>query len=201
MLMTYSTVFMGVFFAVVTPLTLIANRERFRTTLRVLVISGATSIIFYLLMFLFTGFNLLEAAWASIGKDEASMGTGYETFGRYLHLGFANLFAFFIGVGVPMIVLWLRQAIRLIRFPQLRSISDVYVISYVIALFIIAFSTLYTMEVERIWIFMAPFVVIPAAKYLHDRCNQEGNARSFYWVVGLLCVQLVLAEVTLYTYW
>ena len=52
------------------------------------------------------------------------------------------------------------------------------------------------MEVERVWIFMVPFIIIPVAKYL----SQRGIA-DFYWVAGLLCLQLVLFEVTLYTYW
>ena len=59
--MTYSTVFIGLFFSVVMLLTLIVDRNRFRRTLTLLLIAGVTFIAFYLLMFLFTGFNLIEA--------------------------------------------------------------------------------------------------------------------------------------------
>ncbi|MDE0553891.1 MAG: hypothetical protein OXI24_06740, partial [Candidatus Poribacteria bacterium] len=58
------------------------------------------------------------------------------------------------------------------------------------------FSTLFTMEVERIWIFMVPFFVIPVAKYLVDR-----SISDLYWVGGILTVQLIVGEVLLYTYW
>ena len=68
MLMTYSTVFLGLFFNVVMLLTLIVDRSRFRRTLTLLLIAGVTFSAFYLLMFLFTGFNLIEALQASIRK-------------------------------------------------------------------------------------------------------------------------------------
>ena len=196
MLMTYSTVFIGLFFGVVMLLTLILDRIRFRRTLTLLVIAGVTFIAFYLLMFLVTGFNLLEALQASIRKDRATLGTGYETMGLYLNLSVGNLFAFLIGVGIPMTTVWLRQVVLTIRDRRRGVPIDIYVIGYLISLLVIAFSTLFTMEVERIWIFMSPFIIIPVAKHLSQR-----NITDFYWVTGLSCLQLVLFEVTLYTYW
>ena len=195
-LMTYSTVFIGLFFSVVMLLTLIVVRTGFRRILTLLLIAGITFTVFYLLMFLFTGFNLLEAVQASIKKDREALGTGYETIGLYLHLSVGNLFAFLIGIGIPMTTVWLRQVVRTIRDGRSGVPIDIYVIGYLISLLLIAFSTLFTMEVERVWIFMAPFILIPVAKYL----SQRGIA-DFYWIAGLSCLQLVLFEVTLYTYW
>ena len=196
LLMTYSTVFIGLFFNVVMLLTLIVDRSRFRRTLTLLVIAGVTCIAFYLLMFLFTGFNLIEALQASIRKDKEALGTGYETIGLYLHLSVGNLFAFLIGVGIPITTVWLRQIVKTIREERRGDPIDIYVVGYLISLLAIAFSTLFTMEVERVWIFMSPFIIIPVAKHL----SQRGLA-DLYWVAGLSCLQLVLFEVTLYTYW
>ena len=196
LLMTYSTVFIGLFFNVIMLLTLIVNRKGFRRILTLLSIAGVTFIAFYLLMFLFTEFNLLEALQASIRKDRAALGTGYETIELYLHLSVGNLFAFLIGVGIPMTTVWLRQVVQTIRDKQRGEPIDIYIVGYLISLLAIAFSTLFTMEVERIWIFMAPFILIPVAKHL----SQRGLA-DFYWVAGLSCLQLVLFEATLYTYW
>ena len=74
MLMTYSTVFIGLFFNVAMLLTLIVDRKEFRRILTLLLIAGVTFTAFYLLIFLFTGFNLLEALQASIRKDRGSTG-------------------------------------------------------------------------------------------------------------------------------
>ena len=196
LMMTYSTVFIGLFFSVIMLFTLILNRNRFRRILTLLLIAGVTFAAFYLLMFLFTGFNLIEALQASIRKDRARLGTGYETIGLYLHLSVGNLFAFLIGVGIPMTTVWLRQVVRTIRDKRRGEPIDIYIVGYLISLLVIAFSTLFTMEVERIWIFMAPFIVIPVAKYICQR-----GIADFYWVAGLSCLQLVLFEVMLYTYW
>ena len=196
LLMTYSTVFIGLFFNVVMLLTLIVDRNRFRRTLTLLLIASVTLIAFYLLMFLFTGFNLIEALQASIRKDKEALGTGYETIGQYFHLSIGNLFAFLIGVGVPMTTVWLRQVVGAIWDGARGKPIDIYVIGYLISLLVIAFSTLFTMEVERVWIFMSPFIIIPVAKHLSQR-----NITDLYWVAGLSCLQLVLFEVTLYTYW
>lgn len=201
MLMTYSTVFIGLFMGSVGLLTLITNREQFTQLLKVILIAAGAFAVFYLLLFLITGFNLLEAMWASIKKDERGMGTGYETIGRYFHLSFANLFAFLIGIGIPITTVWIRQIVATIRRARTGSALDTYVVGYLVALLAITFSTLFTMEVERIWIFMVPFIVIPVAKYLHERCEQRQRSSDFYWVAGLLCLQLILFEVTLYTYW
>lgn len=195
MFMTFSTVFIGLFFGVVTLLTLMMDRKRFKGVLTALFIAGAAFTGFYLLMFALTRFNLLDVLMAAIEKDENLMGTGYESISRYFHVSIANLFAFLIGIGIPITIVWSNQTPRMFRR------RDIYAIGYFISLLVIAFSTLYTMEVERIWLFMAPFVVIPVAKYLRDLCDDQRSTSPFYWVAGLLCLQLTLFEATLYTYW
>ena len=195
MFMTFSTVFIGLFFGVVTLLTLMMDRKRFKGMLTITLISGAAFAGFYLLMFGLTGFNLIEVLLAAIEKDENLMGTGYESITRYFHVSIANLFAFLIGIGIPITIVWMKQ------IPGMFRRRDIYAISYFVSLLVIAFSTLYTMEVERIWIFMAPFVVIPVAKHLRELCDNQQSVSPFYWVAGLLYLQLILFEVTLYTYW
>ena len=211
MFMTYSTVIVGVFLCVVPLL----ERKRFVQYLKILLFAGAGFIGFYLLIFILTGFRPIEALVAAIKKDEMGMGTGYETVGRYLHLSFANLFAFLIGVGIPITLVWLRQVVSAIkewRQGALASVPegidrrtpwilyheklDVFVIGFLLTLLYFTFSTLFTMEVERIWILMVPFFVIPVAKHLAARPISD-----LYWVAGILTVQLLVMEVLLYTYW
>ena len=211
MFMTYSTVVVGVFLCVVALL----ERKQFGQYLKVLLFAALGFISFYLLLYVLTGFRPIEALWAAIKKDEAGMGTGYESIGRYFHLSFANLFAFLIGVGLPITAVWLRQIVSTIRewrqnthaagqgssgtrMPWILRLeaSDTFVIGFLITLLYFTFSTLFTMEVERIWIFMVPFFVIPVAKHLTTRPMSD-----LYWVAGILVVQLIVSEVLLYTYW
>ena len=211
MFMTYSTVVVGVFLCVVALL----ERKQFGQYLKVLLFAAVGFIGFYLLLYVLTGFRPIEALWAAIKKDEAGMGTGYESIGRYFHLSFANLFAFLIGVGLPITTVWLREVVVAVKeWRQNTRTSeperpgthvlwvfrhdalDGFILGFVITLLYFTFSTLFTMEVERIWIFMVPFFVIPVAKHLTARPISD-----FYWVAGILTVQLIVGEVLLYTYW
>ena len=211
MFMTYSTVVVGVFLCVIPLL----ERKRFVQYLKVLLFAASGFIGFYVLLFVLTGFRPIEALVAAIAKDELGMGTGYESLDRYLHLSFANLFAFLIGVGLPITTVWLRRVVSAIAEwrRDARSVGqegygtgapwilrheklDGFVIGFLITLLFFTLSTLFTMEVERIWIFMVPFFVIPVAKYLVGRPISD-----FYWVVGVLIAQLIVSEVLLYTYW
>ena len=211
MFMTYSTVVVGVFLCVVALL----ERQRFLQYLKVLLFASSGFIGFYLLLFVLTGFRPIEALWAAIKKDETGMGSGYESIERYLHLSFANLFAFLIGVGLPITTVYLRQLVAAIREWRQNALAseqgigeprtpwllrhenlDTFIIGFLITLLYFTFSTWFTMEVERIWIFMVPFFVIPVAKHLTARPMSD-----LYWVAGILVTQLIVGEVLLYTYW
>ena len=212
MFMTYATVVVGVFLCVVALL----ERKQFVQYLKVLLFAASGFIGFYLLLFVLTGFRPIEALWAAIKKDEMGMGTGYESIERYFHLSFANLFAFLIGVGLPITMVWLREVVVSVKVwrqntrasePESTGIRlpwilrhdealDTFVIGFLITLLFFTFSTLFTMEVERIWIFMVPFFVIPVAKHLTARPISD-----LYWVAGILVGQLILGEALLYTYW
>ena len=211
MFMTYSTVVIGVFLCVIALL----ERKRFVEYLKVLAFAATGFIGFYLLLFILTDFQPIEALWTAIKQDETGMGTGYESIDIFFHLSFANLFAFLIGVGIPITTVWIRQLVSSVQEwkqhstgPELENNqtripwifcpgkSDTFVIGFLITLLFFTFSTLFTMEVERIWIFMVPFFVIPVAKYLTARPRSD-----LYWVASLLVVQLIISEVLLYTYW
>ncbi|MYF55896.1 glycosyltransferase family 39 protein [Candidatus Poribacteria bacterium] len=211
MFMTYSTVVIGVFLCVIPLL----ERKRFVQYLKMLAFAATGFIGFYFILSVLTDFQPFEALWLSIKKDERGMGTGYESINRYLHLSFANLFAFLIGVGIPITTVWLRQMVKSVKDWKQNSVltenenseergswllrteeSDTFNIGFLMTLLFFTFSTLFTMEVERIWIFMVPFFVIPVAKYLTERPRSD-----FFWVSGMLVLQLILMEVLLNTYW
>ena len=63
-----------------------------------------------------------------------------------------------------------------------------FLLAYVSSLIPIGFSTLYTAETERIWIFMAPFILIPTAKHLKKHIDLRQNHRIF--TLPLFCFLL-----------
>ena len=76
-----------------------------------------------------------------------------------------------------------------------------FLLAYVSTLIPIGFSTLYTAETERIWIFMAPFILIPTAKHLKRHIDLQKNHRIFYITITLLFFQTVVFEIFLNTLW
>ena len=197
MLMNYTTVVIGIFFIIVIIITFFSEREKLKTILIALAIAGGTFILFYLFLYLWARYNFFSALWMSYKKDEGGMGTGYESLGRYLHVSIANLFAFLIGVGIPLTTLWLHEiTAEFRRITRLRKI-DVYILAGALLLLVTAFSTLFTLEVERIWIFLTPFIIIPTAKRLYEK----HRLWEFYAVMGFLCVNILIYEVFFYTYW
>lgn len=193
--MTYATFFIGVYLAIALLLTLALDRRRFLNMLVVLVVAAASFAIFYVLFFLAIDFNLIEAMQASVKRARAMMGHGFKSTGQYLHLGLGNLLAFLFGAGVSLMVAWGMGCVEALRgCIRNRRACDIYVLAFPVSLVIIAFSGLFHLEVERIWLFMVPFLVIPAAKFVNGLCTNGSGMFPFYWVTGTLAVQLVAAE-------
>jgi 4-amino-4-deoxy-L-arabinose transferase-like glycosyltransferase len=199
--MTYATVLVGLVLGVVLVANSVVSRRAFRKQMRIVLTASCVFAVFYLALFLATGFSLIEAALASVAYDSALDGTGHETVPNYLHRSVANLVAFLIGIGVPVAVLWLRQVRNTVGRLGDGTADAVFVASCFVSVLIMSFSTLFTLEVERVWLFMSPLVVIPAAKYLYDRCEETQCLGPFRWTVVLLALQLLVSEICLDTYW
>ena len=197
MLMNYTTVVIGIFLIIVSIITFFAEREKFRITLKALFIAGGAFAFFYLFLYVWARYSIFSALSAAYKKDESGMGTGYESLGRYLNISIANLFAFLIGVGVPLTTVWLHEITAEIRRAIRSREVEVFILAGLLTLIVASFSTLFTLEVERIWIFMVPFMVVPAAKRLYEKHLPW----EFYAVAGLLCVNMLIYEVFFYTHW
>jgi len=223
MFLTFATTFLGVYFIILTSFTYINNKKAVRNHITTLCVSGGTFCLVYLLMYLTTGYNAVACLMEAVYIDEhgsahhSGLGTGYETLSRYLFISTTNLFAFFSCLGAITVTLWTRELIGTIQqIPSLKfkesntedqadqestSESLNFLLAYVSALIPIGFSTLYTAETERIWMFMAPFILIPTAKHLKKHIDQQKKHRIFYITITLLFAQTVVFEIFLNTLW
>jgi hypothetical protein len=207
MFLTFATTFLGVYFIALTTLAFFWERERFKDYLTALLISGGTFCTVYLLMYRLTGYNILACLDMAIEIDEkgslhhSGCGTGYETLSRYLFISGTNLFAFFSGIGVPTTALWLREAVDAVQKAFSKRRFSIFLLAYIMTLIPIAFSTLYTAETERIWMFMAPFVLIPAAGNLEGYIERTGRRWMLYVVISILYLQTLALEILINTLW
>ena len=223
MFLTFATTFLGVYFITLTGFTYINNKKAFKNHVTMLCVSGCTFCLVYLLMYVTTGYNAISCLMGAIYIDEhgsvhhGGLGTGYETLSRYLFISATNFFAFFSCLGAITVTLWTRELIGTIQqIPSLKfkgrnmekqedqestSESLNFLLAYVSTLIPICFSTLYTAETERIWIFMAPFILIPTAKHLKRHIDLQKNHQIFYITITLLFFQTVVFEIFLNTLW
>ncbi|MEI6971994.1 MAG: glycosyltransferase family 39 protein [bacterium] len=202
MFMSYTSFFIGLFFAVTLAFTLLLDRRRFAEMLTVLIVAATVFAICYVLLFLTTDFSIIDALNAAVNKDHSMMGKHGTSPDQYLNMGMANLAAFLAGVGFSLAVAWWKECTASLRACVTgRSVCDIYVLAFPVALLTISYANLFHSEVERIWIFMVPFLVIPAAKYLHNLCSSRASLLPFYWVAITMAVQLLAMEAILKFPW
>ncbi len=70
-----------------------------------------------------------------------------------------------------------------------------------LTLLVAALAPIYTLEVERIWMFLVPLAVIPVAGALFDQERGHAQLRGTLAVAVLLAAQTLLTEALLGTYW
>jgi 4-amino-4-deoxy-L-arabinose transferase-like glycosyltransferase len=199
--MTYTASFLALYFAVTAVLAFFLDRPRFRRIVRIVPIAALSALAFYTVLFLTTGYDPVAALRRSMWANDELVGSGHATLGQYLQVSGANLTAFLVGIGLPLVVVWLRQVRIAVARARAGEEADLFVLAFPIALLIITFSALYTLETERIWMFMAAFLTVAAARYLEGRQREGAGEGPFYWTAGLLALQVVLMETFSDTLW
>ena len=89
-------------------------------------------------------------------------GRGHSSLRQSLHFIAANLIAFLFCAGLPTAILWAKQVFRELR-TSTSSRGRWLTLSFALTLLILDLAPLYTLETERIWLFMVPFLAIGAA--------------------------------------
>ena len=200
MFMTFATTFLGVYFISLTTVTFWANRKDFTNHVAVLIISGGTFCLTYLSMYLAAEYNILKNLQMAMEVDSSGIGTGYESALRYFLVSGTNLFGFFSMLGITTTTLWIRELWNTSQ-NLLAKKNSIFLVAYVLTLVPMIFSTLYLTETERIWLFMAPFILIPAAKNLREYIDEKQSNWLLYIVVTILFVQTLAFEVFIDTIW
>jgi methylthioxylose transferase len=168
--------------------------ERRRTLLAVALVGSLAGCAAFGALLWATGYDVWRALPVQSAFNRDFMGQDVLRVSQYVNLSIANLMAFLVGLGVPLVCLTLRGLTRAAQHPAAR---DTLLLATSGALGLAAFSSIYSLEVERIWLFLTPLLALSAARTL---ASAEG-AREFGEAVGLSCVLLWLMEAALVTAW
>jgi hypothetical protein len=192
--MTYTASFLLLFFGVIAVLAFFTDRPRFRRILRIVPLAALTGLAFYGALYLAFGYDPLAALQRAVWANNELVGTGHGTLVQYVRVSLSNLFAFLFGMGFALDAVWLLQVGAAAARARAGEETDLFVLAFPIALLVITFSALYTLEVERIWMFMALMLTLAAGRYLDERQRRGGGDAAFYWTAGLLGLQVIATE-------
>ncbi|HVX62227.1 MAG TPA: glycosyltransferase family 39 protein [Pirellulales bacterium] len=204
-LMTFSASFLALWGVVVLALTALGDRERLANAAMGLVTAVATAALIYSGLYLWSGydpFDVLHAAFG--GQDEIMGGRGHSSLRQSLHFMAANLIAFLFCAGLPTAILWAKQVYRELR-TSTSSRGRWLTLSFALTLLILDLAPLYTLETERIWLFMVPFLAIGAAARLTVERANESTSQELSPQAGaalvLLAGQTIVMELLLDWFW
>jgi hypothetical protein len=165
-----------------------------------LVYAGFTFGVVYYLIYLLTGYNVIDVFRTVVRLNAAYRASVYIDPPHYFHVSVANLAAFLIGVGAISTALWCREIFHAWSHWSARS-TDFVQPAFALAILLLAFAAIFAMETERVWLFLMPFPILAAARQMerHQREHSRSNAWSI--VLILLFGQTFATQLILYTYW
>jgi len=179
---------------------LIVDRCKFWPMTLSLALSGMVVIVWFVAIYLLSGFDYLACLRASRFYDHFAMRTNSMTPGRYFDISFCNLIAFLIGIGFPAIVLWWKQITSSLKSLSAWVKPDRFSAAGVICILAFSFAKLFTHETERIWLFFLPPALLGAAAWI-NRTDEQQQEPLLEWAMVLLFAQTWLMQILLYTIW
>ncbi|MBM3211098.1 glycosyltransferase family 39 protein [Candidatus Poribacteria bacterium] len=209
MIMNFTTTTLGIYFFLLAVVTYFREKtslndnvnRNFHRHLRTMFITAGVVIVIYILLYIGPRYSVITNLRNATARDRYMMGTGHETIERYIFICLANLFAFFTFVGFPTTALWIRESLGTIRDAYRRVRFDSFLITYILMFAAVALSTLFTLEVERVWLYMLPFIVIPAGRNIVKYIEKSQKNWLIYTTTFFLWIQTILFELFMDTRW
>ncbi|HVA48131.1 MAG TPA: glycosyltransferase family 39 protein [Pirellulales bacterium] len=200
-LMTFSASVVELWAVVALVLTAFCDPTRLRNTLVALAAAAVSSVLFYAVLNAWSGYDPLAVLRQAFeGQHEITNGRGHSTLRQSVHFAVTNFVAFAFCSGLPIVLLWLRQSVR--EIPLATSSSARWLLlSFLVTLVGIDVAPLYTLETERIWIFLVGFMAIGAAAHLNRTACRLDASPLVTAALLLQAGQTVLMEVLFEWVW
>lgn len=159
-LLSFSVSFVGVLLAVQALIGLGVGAYRWRRVLA----AGFLSVLAFVGVFValdrLAGFDLATCLRQSIDNNQAGMSPSFDAWPRYLLRSTGNLLAYVGSLGPALVAFAAAGALGLRSLPPAQKAM---VLAAVVTPVIAAFSGLYFMETERIWLFFTPVLAVAGA--------------------------------------
>src|SRR5438874_125027 len=141
---TYASITLVVLFVIWSILQFFTDSKRAKTAFQILAVAGITLALLFAVTYFAWGFNILACAKASIAFDAQRM---QPQRAAYWDVSVTNLLGFLVGSGFIASTLWMRCVLK----PSRRSECHALCAALGLTVVILSFSTLFTRELERVW--------------------------------------------------
>ena len=198
--MTFTVAFLSPFFGLLFLLLGLRDPDRRARRLRALVAMGITVAGCYFVLAVGTGFNILACFQRAWELNQTSI----AVLRSYAYWLVGNLVAYAAWLGFaswPLLGAQLRQAVRRCRQGNLRMGAEAMLLAALGTVLIFDLSGLVRGEVGRVWLFLVPTLVIPAAGRLAAWLAEARSRAPLYACASLLFGQALVFELLLNTYW
>jgi len=200
--MSYDMANLGTFFFVVFVFG-VFEKARIRYTITATSLMALTFICFYMFLYGTTGFNVIRSLYSAVHqvREDLFFMETYTPRASYWIWRFANPVEVMFFAGIPVTVMFLAEWVSRLAAGAWRSRTDKYLIAGLAMMLVFNFTYLGKSEQARVSGFYFPFIIVPAAIYLHRVARQSGSEKIVTLSVALLLAQTWLMETLLYMYW
>lgn len=144
------------------------------------------------------GDNLFKIAGRALGFAGVNLPKAGDR--PYWFFVFGNLYSFFFMMGVPTAVLYGREIFRIIGSKDVRrSLYGSSALTFLVVFLGYDFSGLLLGEVERVWLFLVPMFLIPAAVQLTRMARGPYGSKVLPLTVGLIAAQALFYNMLMLT--
>ena len=140
-----------------------AQSEEIWPHARGLVICGATLILPYVALYLWSGYNLLLALPASLAAHHQILSTWGRSYGVWVPM---NLYDFLLFMGPALVVVSAAALYHALASGQWSRLGRNFIYGLLVTLLLLLISGSTRGEVGRIWVFLMPLTALPAAHQL-----------------------------------
>jgi hypothetical protein len=196
--LTFAVAVLGVVYAALLVGQLILGMRAFVRTLLLMMLVVASIVIVHILLYWAAGYDPILCLKSAIAADDAAVG---RLRNRPLDVAAANLVAFCIGAGIVSVVAWWHHVAHQAWLLAHREADAVWDVALFVGVTVAAFLGWFTLETERIWLFLIPLAVIAAAMSIRTR--EQPGRRTGMILIFMICLgaQTLLTEFVLNTWW
>ncbi len=155
--------------------------------------SGSLTIflLFFVVLYKVTGFNILECLKVSLANNEKGMSIPFDNAARWGMRSTINVLGYFASLGLALSALFIYSVYK---FKEHQVGIKVFLLAVVGALFFASVSGLFHGETERVWLFFTPGLALIAGA-IYDTKTREYLEEGFPLAISWTLIFALLYEV------